>query len=237
MPELRRVGHKGADLIAPGNTFASFEAAVAAGVDMIEFDVLSEEHGEGLILAHDWADAARRDSSPHTLEEALAYFASEAFAGVELDLDLKLPGYELRVLDALREFGLVERAMISTQYEESLARLRAAEPGVRLGWSVPKLTRDPFRSPAMRLPAYVGLQVIRRVLPSRAAAAVRSGRCDALMAHWRLVSPALVRRVLGAGGELYVWTVDDLARLRSLEALGVTGVITNDPRLFARLVT
>ena len=41
---LRRVGHKGADLIAPGNTFASFDAALAAGVDMIEFDVLPEAH-------------------------------------------------------------------------------------------------------------------------------------------------------------------------------------------------
>ena len=37
---LRRVGHKGADLIAPGNTRESFDAALAAGVDMIEFDVL-----------------------------------------------------------------------------------------------------------------------------------------------------------------------------------------------------
>ncbi|HET6868620.1 MAG TPA: glycerophosphodiester phosphodiesterase [Solirubrobacteraceae bacterium] len=233
---LRRVGHKGADLIAPGNTFASFDAAVDAGVDMIEFDVLREEHGDGLILAHDWADAARR-SSPHTLEEALAYFASEAFAGVELNVDLKLPGYELRVLEALQSSGLLERALISSQHEESLALLRAAEPDVRLGWSVPKLTRDPFRSWVTRLPALVALQVFRALLPERAARAMRSRRCDALMAHWRLVTPRLVRRVRAAGGELYVWTVDDVARLGELEALGVTGVITNDPRLFAQLVT
>jgi len=233
---LRRVGHKGADLIAPGNTFASFDAAVAAGVDMIEFDVLPEERGEGLILAHDWADAARRET-PHTLEEALAYFASEAFAGVELNVDLKLPGYELRVLDALRSFGLLDRALISSQHEESLALLRATEPTVRLGWSVPKLKRDPFRSKATRLPALLALQVFRAVLPERAARAIRSRRCDAVMAHWRLVTPRLVRRVRAAGGELYVWTVDDLARLRALEALGVTGVVTNDPRLFAELGT
>jgi glycerophosphoryl diester phosphodiesterase len=233
---LRRVGHKGADLIAPGNTFASFDAAVGAGVDMIEFDVLREEHGDGLILAHDWTDAARRES-PHTLEEALAYFAAEAFAGVELNVDLKLPGYELRVLEALLSFGLLDRSLISTQYEESLALLRATEPGVRLGWSVPKLTRDPFRSRTTRLPALVALQVFRAVLPERAARAIRSRRCDALMAHWRLVTPRLVRRVRAAGGELYVWTVDDVARLRSLEALGVTGVISNDPRLFSQLAT
>ena len=238
MPEvgrLRRVGHKGADLIAPGNTFASFDAAVATGVDMIEFDVLREERGEGLILAHDWVDAAGRE--PHAFEEALAYFASDAFDGIELDLDLKLPGYELRVLDALRERGLLERALISTQYEESLALLRATEPNVRLGWSVPKLKRDPFRSWATRVPAMVGLLAFRALLPARAARAIRAGRCDALMVHWRLVTPRLVRAVLGAGGEVYVWTVDDLARLRALEALGVTGVITNDPRLFTQLVT
>ena len=232
---LRRVGHKGADLIAPGNTFASFDAALAAGVDMIEFDVLRAQTGGELVLAHDWVDAASRE--PHTLEEALAYLASESFAGLDLDLDLKLPGYEARVLDALREHGLLDRALISTQYEDSLALLRSAAPGVRLGWSVPKLKRDPFRSPAMRLPAFVGLQAFRAVLPARAARAVRAGRCDALMVHWRLVTPRLVRAVLGSGGEIYVWTVDELPRLRALEALGVTGVITNDPRLFAQLVT
>jgi glycerophosphoryl diester phosphodiesterase len=230
---LRRVGHKGADLIAPGNTFASFDAAVAAGVDMIEFDVLRERDGDALILAHDWSDAAAR--APHTFEEALAFFSSAAFDGVELDVDLKLPGYELRVLEALRAYGLLERALISTQYEESLALLRAAEPGVRLGWSVPKLRRDPFRSRATRLPAFVALQAYRSLLPARAAAAIAGRRCDALMVHWRLVTPRLVRRVLRVGGEVYVWTVDDLARLRALEALGVTGVITNDPRLFAGL--
>ena len=55
------------------------------------------------------------------------------------------------------------------------------------------------------------------------------------MAHWRLVTPRLVRAVADAGGELYVWTVDELPLIRRLEALGVTGVITNDPRLFSAL--
>jgi glycerophosphoryl diester phosphodiesterase len=52
------------------------------------------------------------------------------------------------------------------------------------------------------------------------------------MAHWRVVSPGLVRAIRDAGGDLYVWTVDDAERIQRLEAMGVTGVITNDPRLF-----
>ncbi len=229
--QLRRVGHKGADLIAPGNTLPSFDAALAAGVDMIEFDVLRD--GERLLLAHDYGDAAGR--AAHTLEEGLAHLATERFAGVELDVDLKLPGYELRVIEALRSFRLLERTMISSQYRSSLRLIRQAAPEVRLGWSVPKLRRDPFRSRVAFLPALLGLFVLRSLLPSRAAAALRGQRCDALMVHWRLVTPRLVRRVAAAGGELYVWTVDELPRLRALEQLGVTGVITNDPRLFTAL--
>ena len=66
MPVVKRVGHKGADLIAPGNTAASFDAAVEAGVDMIEFDVLPE-HVDGtgeLFLAHDYEDLRRRRRAP-----------------------------------------------------------------------------------------------------------------------------------------------------------------------------
>jgi glycerophosphoryl diester phosphodiesterase len=230
---LRRVGHKGADLLAPGNTYASFDAARDAGVDMIEFDVLPERGTGRLILAHDYEDATTR--APHALEEALAHLSADAFAGIELDVDLKLPGFELRVLEALRTYGLLDRALISCQHQSSLTLIRRAEPSVRLGWSVPKLRRDPFRSRAWRAPAMAAVLAARAVLPWRAAAAIRGRRCDALMVHWRLVTPRLVRSVLCAGGEVYVWVVDELPRLRALEAIGVTGVITNDPRLFAAL--
>ena len=57
---LIRVGHKGADHVAPGNTIESFEAALEHGVDMIEFDVLRTRDGR-LVLAHDYEDAAARE--------------------------------------------------------------------------------------------------------------------------------------------------------------------------------
>jgi glycerophosphoryl diester phosphodiesterase len=231
---LRRVGHKGADHIAPGNTPASFDAALAADVDMIEFDVLPVDHADPvaspLVLAHDHehvpADAL-------TLDAGLRYLASERFAGVELDVDLKLPGYEDRVVAALREHGLVERAIASTLYMRSLVLLRELEPRLRLGWSVPRAKRDYTAHPLTAAPAWALLARMRRRLPRIAAEHVRAGRCDALMSHWRLVTPRLVRALRDAGGDLYVWTVDDAARIARLEALGVTGVITNDPRLFA----
>jgi glycerophosphoryl diester phosphodiesterase len=229
---MRRIGHKGADLIVPGNTPASFDAALAHGVDMIEFDVLPEfqhEPAKGrLLLAHDYEHV---EDAP-TLEDGLAHLASSPFDGVELDVDLKLPGYEARVVEALRAHGLVDRVLISTTFMRSLVAVRELEPRLRLGWSIPRVRRDYTASWHTKLFAYAAIGRIRRRLPDAARSHLAAGRCDAIMAHWRLVSPRLVETVRDAGGELYVWTVDDAKRIRRLEDLGVTGVITNDPRLF-----
>ena len=228
LPPVKRVGHKGADTVAPGNTIASFRAALEAGVDMIEFDVLRLRDGR-LVLAHDYGDAARREAV--TLEEGLDHFAGEAYAGVELDVDLKLPGYEHEVVEGLLRRGLAERALVSSMYLESLERIGELAPAIRRGWAVPRVRRDYTRT-VLAPGAYLALRLGRLLLPGRAAAALRAGRCEALMVHWRLVSRRLVTAVRDAGGQLYAWTVDDAERIAWLEALGLDGVITNDPRLF-----
>ena len=228
MPGLIRVGHKGAHHIAPGNTIVSFEAALEHGVDMIEFDVLRTRDGR-LVLAHDYVDAESRECL--TFAEGLDHFAGEAYAGVQLDVDMKLPGYEREVVDGLTARGLAERALVSTMYPESLDRVGEVAPGVRRGWSVPRVRRDYTRS-AFSVPAYALARVMRARLPRQASARIRAGGCEAIMSHRILVSSRLVRAVHAAGGQVYVWTVDDARRIAALEALGVDGVITNDPRLF-----
>jgi glycerophosphoryl diester phosphodiesterase len=229
LPPLKRVGHKGADLVAPGNTLASFQAALEHGVDMIEFDVL-RLRDRRLVLAHDYRDGERPDVV--TLEEGLDHFAGEAYADVELDVDLKLPGYEREVLEGLAARGLVERSLVSTMYTESLDAIGALEPRQRRGWSVPRVSSDPTTSTWRKPLALAAVEVIKRRMPGQAALMIRAGRCEALMTHWRLMSPALVRAVHDAGGQLYVWTVDDAEHIARLSALGVDGVISNDPRLF-----
>jgi glycerophosphoryl diester phosphodiesterase len=227
-----RVGHKGAHHIAPGNTFASFGAALEHGVDMIEFDVIPElPDGSGaLLLAHDWDDAAAR--RPLTLDEGLAHLAATAYDAVGLIVDLKGTGHEERVAAALREHGLIERALVSTTEGSSLALLRARHPDIALGWSLPRMHRNPLRNPVTALPALAVLLYVRRALPRVVANRIRRGEIDALMAHWRLVSAPLAAAIADAGGELYAWTVDDAEWIAALARLGVTGVISNDPRLF-----
>ena len=202
---------------------------------MIELDVLSE-HPDGsgrLLVAHDYEDM--RSRPPLSFEQALEHLSDERFAGVELDVDIKLPGYELRVLEALRELELVERTLVSGMFPDGLAQIRAAEPGAapRLVGAAraPRLHdrrahRDPGAGDADRLP--------RDAAPAGPRGAP-GRRFDAIMAHWRVVTPALVRAVRRRRRRAV--RVDRRRRAHDREArprMGVDGIITNDPRLFSR---
>jgi glycerophosphoryl diester phosphodiesterase len=52
------------------------------------------------------------------------------------------------------------------------------------------------------------------------------------MAQHRLVDECLVSDVVGRGGRLYAWTVNDRSSIDQLRLLGVHGIVTSDPRLF-----
>lgn len=228
-PRVERVGHKGADALAPGNTIESFEAAVRTGVDTIEFDVLRRPDGR-LVLAHDPEDAARRE--PLSLEEGLDHLAGAAYADVGLCVDLKQPGYEPEVLEALGSRNLEARVLVSSAYAGSLDRIGAIAPALPRGWSVPRVRRDWLATPVAPL-AYAAAWLYRSRLPRLAAGMLRDSRCEAVMSHWLLASRRLAEATHGAGGRLYVWTVDDAAALERMAGLGIDGVITNDPRLFS----
>jgi glycerophosphoryl diester phosphodiesterase len=237
---LRLVGHKGADLIAPGNTLDSFRAAVEVGVDTIEFDViwladahLPAEERHPLIVAHDWDDAASR--TPLKLTEALDAFLEPPLDQVEIDLDIKLPGREEEFVEALRERGLIDRAMISTMEMHTLKRVLELEPNLRRGWTFPKTSRDWTRRPWAKPALKAALAGMRLHLPGLAAEKLPQFGVFAMWVYHPLISPRLARISKLAGVELIAWTVDDEKRMRKLVAMGVDGLVSNDPRLFERI--
>jgi glycerophosphoryl diester phosphodiesterase len=53
------------------------------------------------------------------------------------------------------------------------------------------------------------------------------------MAQHRLVDELLLRDVVDRDGLLYAWTVNERSAIARLRQLGVHGIATADPRLFA----
>jgi len=241
LPEgLRLVGHKGADLIAPGNTVESFLAAAEAGVDTIELDVLwlrdahlPLEQRAPLVVAHDWGDAERR--TPLKLTETLDAFLEPPLDQVEIDIDIKLPGREEEIVEALRERDLIERAMVSTMELYSLGRVLELEPALRRGWTYPKVTRDWASKRWAKAPMLAAMMAMRSRLPGLAAEKLPKLGVESMWVYHPLVSRRLARITELARVELIAWTVDDLPRMRRLIDAGVHGLVSNDPRLFAQL--
>jgi len=128
---MLRIGHRGAAALAPENTIAAMRAAVAAGVDMVEFDV-----APGLVVGHDGGRPAP------ALSEFLAELAEIAPRELGFLVDLKGGGYERETLAACRDAGIADRCVFSTGEMPSLAALNdhartsaTIAPGRWVPWS------------------------------------------------------------------------------------------------------
>ncbi|HUO71853.1 MAG TPA: glycerophosphodiester phosphodiesterase [Solirubrobacteraceae bacterium] len=210
-----RIGHGGASALAPANTLASFDAAADVGVDMLEFDVRAWK-GE-LVLAHTIFHAHRGGNV--RLRDALEHLSGRRFADIGLNVDVKHVGCEARVLDGLRHYGLLERTLICSQVAAVLDRVRELEPRARTGISVGgRIARLSRRWGDWRHHVLAGLA---------------ARRWDALMAQHKLIDDDLLHEVATRSARLYAWTVNERGTIDGLRALGVHGVVTADPRLFA----
>lgn len=249
---MLRVGHKGADAIVPGNSIESFHAAVEAGVDAIEFDVLrppddfadgsdwrtaeaGPAHASGpLLVAHDWG-AALRAANPLTLDQALDAFTRAPLDGVKIDLDIKICGREDEIAEAVRSRGLADRTMTSGTEVPTIRALGEIAPEFTRGWTIPRVSRDWTKSRVGKPFVLAGMAAYRARLPRIVRSDAPGLGVEAIWTHHGLTTRALAEAAHDSGCILVAWTVDDAQRMRELEAMGVDGICTNDPRLFATL--
>jgi glycerophosphoryl diester phosphodiesterase len=220
-----RIGHRGAAALAPENSLEAIQLAVELGCDLVEFDVHAVGHE--LVVVHDRPQAAHDLPS---LDDVLAFLAGTS-AGVHLDL--KARGAERAVAEALRRHGLVARTVVSSFRGATLRALHAVEPSLRFGKTYPQDRTGLTKRPVFHPPARVVVRALKRALPHRIEALLRAARATAAVLYWEVVTQDVIARCHTLGAPVLVWTVDEAEILRWLESLGVDGVITNDPRIFA----
>jgi glycerophosphoryl diester phosphodiesterase len=222
---MLRIGHRGAAALAPENTIAALAMALELECDLIEIDVLQLDGT--LVLAHSPAEVPAELA---TLDDALDFLAPGT-CGIQLDL--KARGAEAALVDAVRAHGLVERTVVSSFRPATLRTLHALEPILRLGLTYPE---DRYGVSGRRaLASLVGpaLRAMRAALPRRIAWMLAAAEATAAILHWQVVSKAVVDRCHAVEAAVLAWTVPTREHARALDALGVDGVIADDPRILA----
>ena len=212
------IGHRGAAAVAAENTLASLEAAIAAGVDVVEFDI-----SPGLRLGHSVNELPWDELS---LDDALEFLGGQ---DVGLHLDVKLPGYEGGVIDALRRHQLEDRAYVSTAFAVTGRRIAARAPGSTIAIGYP---RDRVGISKLRWPPTLtraGAAALRQVMPLRVPVLLRWAHANALSLHQTLCSRAAVSASHRLGAPVLAWTANDPATVRRLAAVGVDGIVSDDP--------
>lgn len=221
-----RIGHRGAATLAPANTLASFRAAVEAGVDLIEFDVVADRERR-LVIAHSTGEIAA--DSP-LLEDGLAFFVEEA-PEIGVHVDLKQFGSEREVVSALRRFELLDRSFVSSVYLRTTRRI-VEDGDVRAGITIPRavlgISDDGRGAPIAR----TGLRVLRRTTPSLVRPLLEISRASAVVMHHSIVTAATVGAAHARGAAVVTWTVDDSCEVARVSEAGVDAIVSNDPRLF-----
>lgn len=214
------IGHRGAAAVAPENTLAALEAAVAARVDLVEFDI-----SPGLRLGHS-LDELPDDSI--SLDSALAFLGRH---GVGVHLDVKLPGYEEQVLDAIRRHGVAERAVISTAFAVTARRFARLAPELPRAIGYP---RDRLGVSNLRWPKPLqraGATALRQAMPVRVPVLLLWARANTLSLHHTLCSRAAVATAHRLGAPVLAWTVNDERGVRRVAAAGVDGIVSDDPEM------
>ena len=216
------IAHRGnGGVRLPENSIAAFENAIRVGADMVEFDVRRLLDGT-LVVHHDASfrgvpleqltleRIAGRRGAPPTLAEAVRCCAGR----IGMNVELKEPGYEDRVVDAVLDRVSVADVIFSSFHDGAVAAIKRHRPGARCGLLL-GMPRAHARAQVAELFPWGRVQ-----------------RCgaDLVIANQRIATGVFLRSAARHRVPVMLWTVNRERTLReALADARITGVITDTP--------
>jgi glycerophosphoryl diester phosphodiesterase len=233
------IGHRGYPAKFPENTLASFDGAMQAGCDMIELDVTLTRDRKVLVIHDDTLDRTTTGKGPvrsHTLEEIKALDAGSWFdarfvaervpelsevlkqtAGrCMLNIEIKKSAFEAgypadaiehQVVELIKARGAMDRVIISSFDQRILQRIAAMEA-----------------PPAIAYISDYGAD--KRVLEM-----LLGMKAFSWHPRFKVLTRDQVEMLHAAGLRVFPWTINTREEAEKMLALGVDGLICNEPRV------
>ncbi|MBX9929240.1 MAG: hypothetical protein K2X99_10035 [Gemmatimonadaceae bacterium] len=235
------IAHRGDRAHVPENTVAAITAAVALGVDAVEFDVRLSADGEVFVL-HDptlerttdgvGPAEARHMRELRTVDAGYRWTPDGGRTFPFRGRGIRIPTLD-EVLDALpAELPVIVE--LKTEAVASAALAILSRRGV-----APRALMGSFRSSALAdfAPPFArgatppqAADALVRLCTARAPAPAYDAIC---IPPWHGLIPVPVKALARAhrriGVATHVWTVNDPARAIAYWAAGATGIVTDDP--------
>lgn len=232
---LEIIAHRGFSSIAPENTLAAFEQAIARGAHSIEFDIQLSADSIPVIFHDATLDRITavsgkvRDKNLPQLQslDAGKWFRDE-FSGQKIPtLTAALPilkqvdkflYFDVKphcewsnsevadFVNTLHSAGITEKCVITSFNDGFLEQVRQIADDLSLGHIVANLE------------AYQA---------QLAKAVVKGDRLISTLYSVLLANPALIAQSRSQGVDIVAWTVDDPEDLQKLLDLGITRIVTN----------
>lgn len=225
------IAHRGYSSVFPENTLASFAGALDIGADYIELDVQLSKDGEVVILhdeslerttgvegtvadltceelkeldAGSWFDTSFAGEKLPTLQEALELIRNmECRVYLELKDIGEQEGFEEAVLEVVNGCGMAEQCVFASFRYEYLQHFKELDENLQVLYNTTsEKTTLPEEFPA----DYYGLSL-------------------------GSITQDHVNAIHEAGRKVYVWTVNTPTQMKTVQAMGVDGVVTNEPGL------
>ena len=215
------IGHRGAAGMAPENTLSGFRCALEQHVHAVEFDIQRIDNelvvihdntvdrttnGNGTITDFSFERIRELDAGDGEQIPTLREVLDLIPANVAVNAELKGPNTATAAADILRQYN--HQQLVSSFDHEELRQFVANGSGIPVAPLFERWRED-------------GLTV---------AAALKA---HAVNVSDRIAIPERVADILNAGFACFVFTVNDVQRANDLKEMGVSGIFTDRPDLFA----
>lgn len=246
------IGHRGASALAPENTIAAFRRSIEDRADGIEFDVRLTCDDVAVVI-HDatlerTANVHRRVSQMTAAElsatdvgqwfdapEGSQGFSGETVPSLQQVFKLYSENDGLLYLEMKPDAG-TESALVS-EVVRMIENFNLSDRIIVECFDLPLIQKVKQLHPTIRTAALFEPQLSRPIsfFRHKLAAIAHDLGADEIALHHALASPRAIENSLRLGLHVVVWTVDNSDWVPRAQALGVTGLITNNPaRLLAR---
>lgn len=230
------IAHRGASGSAPENTIPSFRKALEMGVDFIELDIHLSKDGE-LIVMHDetvsrttngkgkiknltlsqikgldagsWFSGEYKGLVVPTLDEVFQLVSGKTKLLIEVKgTSVKSKGIEKILIDKIYRYNAKKWCVVQSFDEKILEKIREVDPSV----SLHRLISGPIVFQSKKTDDFL-----------------------ALNPHYRFATKRKIEKLHSKNLKIFVWTVNDVEKMKKLIAMGVDGIITNFPEKLKQL--